>query len=274
MVITMMGINDGLARMPGKMSVPDSEVANFLETLKTYKLILILSQHIAVKLKGLDYYKLKNHAVESRPDLRIIDLKQVRAERENPILNKKALELKKIIATNPKNDRAYVELGRTYRDMGKLSEAVKLYKKAIETNPKNDRAYGVLQVLYTEIGDLSLSREYGKNAEELRAKYYLPMTVRSYHKLKGVLDKRKIVYVCAQYPLRSLGPLKRIFDGNTKGIIFVDNEKVFKDALAKSNYREYFRDISCGDFGHCTDKGNELLTENIANVILKEVFDK
>jgi hypothetical protein len=29
-----------------------------------------------------------------------------------------------------------------------------------------------------------------------------------------------------------------------------------------------------GDFGHCTDKGNRLLAENIATVILKEVFGR
>jgi hypothetical protein len=36
----------------------------------------------------------------------------------------------------------------------------------------------------------------------------------------------------------------------------------------------YFVDMSGGDFGHCAPKGNRLLAENIANVILKEVFHK
>jgi hypothetical protein len=29
-----------------------------------------------------------------------------------------------------------------------------------------------------------------------------------------------------------------------------------------------------GDFGHCTVKGNTLLAQNIADVILREVFNK
>jgi hypothetical protein len=73
--------------------------------------------------------------------------------------------------------------------------------------------------------------------------------------------------------MRSLEPLKRIFVQD-KGIIFVDNEKIFKDAVKKEGYQAYFRDIFAGDFGHCTDKGNQLLAGNIADAILKEVFDR
>jgi len=73
--------------------------------------------------------------------------------------------------------------------------------------------------------------------------------------------------------MRSIEPLKRIF-GDQQGIIFVDNEKVFKDAVRKQGYTQYFLDMFGGDFGHCTKKGNRLLAENIANVILGEVFHK
>jgi hypothetical protein len=65
-----------------------------------------------------------------------------------------------------------------------------------------------------------------------------------------------------------------IFEGGGKEIIFVDNKKVFKDAVKKDGYNTYFVDMFGGDFGHCTVKGNRLLAENIANTILKEVFHK
>ena len=77
--------------------------------------------------------------------------------------------------------------------------------------------------------------------------------------------------VCVQYPLCSVEPLKKIFEGQ-RGIIFVDNEKIFVEAVEKDGYKEYFKDIFGGIFGHCTEKGNRLLAKNIANVILKEVF--
>jgi len=57
-------------------------------------------------------------------------------------------------------------------------------------------------------------------------------------------------------------------------VIFVDNERIFKDAIGKKGYNKYFTDMFGGDFGHCTQKGNKLLAENIANAILKEVFNK
>lgn len=79
--------------------------------------------------------------------------------------------------------------------------------------------------------------------------------------------------VCAQYPMLGIKPVKKIFDGQD-GVIFVDNEKTFKDVVKNYGYKAYFKDMFAGEFGHCTDKGNRLLVENIANVIVKEVFKK
>lgn len=47
-----------------------------------------------------------------------------------------------------------------------------------------------------------------------------------------------------------------------------------KDVAAKYGYQNYFYDMFVGDFSHCTKKGNRILAESIANVILKEVFGK
>jgi hypothetical protein len=55
-------------------------------------------------------------------------------------------------------------------------------------------------------------------------------------------------------------------------VLFVDNEAVFKNAICNAGYNTYFIDMFGGDFGHCTSLGNRLLAENIAGVILKEVF--
>jgi len=74
-----------------------------------------------------------------------------------------------------------------------------------------------------------------------------------------------------QYPVRSVEPLKKIFK-DKKSPVFVDNEKIFKEAMARENYDKYFLDKFRKDFGHCTVTGNRLLAENAANVILKEFF--
>jgi len=181
---------------------------------------------------------------------------------------------KKAISLNLKNDSAYTGLGQLYREQNKLIEAEDSYKKAIQLNPQNDWAYASLESIYMETGDLELARQYGKKANELRLSYYAPTSAGNYHKLKDTLDKRGITYVCVQYPVRGIEPLKKIFQGDEEGIIFVDNERIFKDALIQGEYTDYFIDSFGGDFGHCTDKGNRLLAENIANTILKEVFDR
>lgn len=180
---------------------------------------------------------------------------------------------KKAIEFDPKNEMGYVELAQFYREQNKLSLSEELLKKAIELNHKNGRVYAELEILYEEMGKPKLAREYSKKADEAGLNYYNPITIANYHKLKDILDKRGIVYVCVQYPMRPLKPLKRIFEGR-KGIIFVDNNSLFRIALKNAKYKDYFRDIFGGNFGHCTPEGNKLLAGHIANVILKEVFGK
>ena len=100
------------------------------------------------------------------------------------------------------------------------------------------------------------------------------MTAKNYHHLKAMADQRGVKLVCVQYPMRSLEPLRRVCQGRDEGIIFVDNEEVFKQAVVRESLQEYFRDMFAGDFGHCTDKGNALLAGNIADVLAREVFGK
>ena len=135
------------------------------------------------------------------------------------------------------------------------------------------RILGAMALLCKEMGKPELAKEYAKKVNELRSEYYAPVTVNNYCKLKEILDKKGIKLVCAQYPVRNVGPLKRIFEKD-KGVIFVDNERLFKEAVKRSSYKEYFIDMFGGDFGHCTPKGNMLLAQNIADVILREVFNK
>ena len=116
-----------------------------------------------------------------------------------------------------------------------------------------------------------LHKEQNLRTKQNPAEQYRDLTISNYHKLKQILDKRNVRLVCVQYPLRSIEPLKEIF-AVQKGIIFVDNEKIFRDAVKKWGYKTYFKDMFAVDFGHCTDKGNSLLAENIANAILKEML--
>ncbi len=297
MVITMMGINDWVPHIPYE-SVSDSKIINCLKSFRTYKLTRLLWLHIVNRLKesqlrlllrkiGLQQVYVEEKGVSPSKEL----LKFKKAIELNPRKDMAYLELgsfyleqgrfseveellKNAIEINPRNNGAYVLLGRCYQKQGRFSEAEELFKKAIEINPRNDGACGALEVLFIEMGDMGLAKKYAKEVGYLRLNYHTPITTSNYHKLVRILDKRSMAYVCIQYPMRSIEPLKKIFENNNDGIIFVDNEKCFKEAVSKSSYKEYFNDMFGGDFGHCTEKGNRLLAENIANVILKEVFGK
>jgi tetratricopeptide (TPR) repeat protein len=172
-----------------------------------------------------------------------------------------------------KNGDAFRELGMSYQERGKLQEADALFKKAIAIIPHDERLLRAMTSLYEEMGKPELAKEYVQKMAELRLGCYSAVTINSYRKLKEILDRKGIKLVCMQYPMRDVEQLKRIF-GEGGGVIFVDNERVFKEAIKRSGYKEYFRDMFGGDFGHCTPKGNELLARNIAGVILREVFHK
>ncbi len=217
--------------------------------------------------------------------------------------------LKKAIELNPNNYQAYLNLGWQYIYSKKYRPAEKIFKKAMELNSNNfmlylglgsaylclddtrrageclkkglefklndkTRIYGAISIIYEGIGQAEIAKEYYNKAKELGLEGYNSITKSNYLELKEILDKRKIKLICVQYPMRNIEPLKKIFEGHTDGIIFVDNEKSFKDAVKRSAYNNYFADIFGGNFGHCAEKGNKLLADNIAKVLLEEVFGR
>jgi len=181
--------------------------------------------------------------------------------------------LKKSIKFAPTYREPYSGLAICYRKQGKLEELEKLFKKIEALDTNNDYFYGALGTYYTGIRRNKKAENYYRKANELRSKYYNPGTRHNYQRIKNKIVQRGVKLVCVQYPVRSVKPLKKLFD-STEGIIFVGNEKIFKEALEKASYDEYFIDSFGGDFGHCTKKGNELMARNIADTILKHGFKK
>jgi len=214
--------------------------------------------------------------------------------------------LKKALEINPKNDYAYIIFAQYLWYQGKLDEAVELFKKALEINPRYDLAYIKLADYYRKQGKLveveelfkrakktyseddafyyqlsallNKKKKKGKAADGYSQKtsaidtgWYKHVTIQNYRILKEIVTKKGIKLVFMQYPVRSVEPLKKIFKSE-ESLVYVDNERIFKEAIARENYDKYFIDKSGDDFGHCTVKGDRLLAENAANVILKEFF--
>jgi len=187
-----------------------------------------------------------------------------------------AAAAKKSLEIDPGESAGYEGLIWAYLwGHGNLSELRGLLEKSVKAvSAPGERTCGALVTLYAAMGDSRRAAQYQQRARQLRLKGFDAMTAKSYHHLKALADRRGVMLVCVQYPMRSLEPLRRIFQGRDEGIVFVDNEEVFRQAVARASLQDYFRDMFAGDFGHCTDKGNALLAENIAAVLAREVFGK
>lgn len=99
---------------------------------------------------------------------------------------------------------------------------------------------------------------------------YSPTTVVNYRKLADILAQKNIKLVSVQYPVRTVAPLQIILEGKPVWA-FVDNEESFQSVLKRENFQDYFFDRFGRQFGHCTAKGNQLLAENVARVILEKI---
>jgi len=157
-----------------------------------------------------------------------------------------------------------------------FQQAIVQLEKDRGVDSTNDLAelYGALGTLYFGKGQTALAQEFYDREERVRSASYNPITAENYRKLKRILDGKRIKLVCVQYPMRDVALLKKIFHGDDEGVLFVDNEKTFKEAVQKDGYKAYFVDMAGGDMGHCTETGNRLLAKNIADVILKKEFHR
>ena len=186
---------------------------------------------------------------------------------------------KKVLELNPRNEAAYIALGKIFRQQRQFKQAERWLRKGLDLlgSRASLKLYGELAAISEGSGQAAHAQEYYRKASQLvmdgLGRNDTP-TARNYRALKDMLDKRKIRLVCVQYPLRPIASLKNIFAGETDDIIFVDNENIFRDAIGRNGLNAYFRDMFGGNFGHCTDRGNKLLGDNIAQAIMRELFGR
>ncbi|MFA6216629.1 MAG: tetratricopeptide repeat protein [Candidatus Omnitrophota bacterium] len=175
---------------------------------------------------------------------------------------------RKAAEVEPRNPEAYIGLGYLCERQGLYAKAEPLFKKAVGLNPMyENRSYKFLIGLYRSTGDNARAEGYSRLIG--KRNYYNSVTMGNYQKLKNiVVDERGKKLVCMSYPLESIDPLRRLFDGQPD-VILVDNGHVFKDAVEKEGCNSYFIDMFAGSFGHCTKKGNNFLANNVAKAIVK-----
>jgi len=172
------------------------------------------------------------------------------------------------LTTNP--DRLFwinLWLGQCRLYIGEYEKAEKALKEAIRLRPGYDRGYLSLLRCYQDMGREEEAREMKLLALEHRPRRDWDVTAANYRRLAEILRAEDIKLICVQYPMRSVFFLREML-GDGGDLIFVDNERVFKEAVAREGYDALFTDFFAGDFGHCTPRGNRLLAEQVARVLL------
>jgi len=154
--------------------------------------------------------------------------------------------------------------------VGDFSRSERIFKRAIDMDPGNDELPGALANLYEFYNNDEMAKKYYHMADEIRLRYYNPLTLGNYHQMRNLTFEKGIRLVVMQYPMLGVGTLKKMFPDDNN-IIFIDNEVVFKEAVKKDGYNVYFSDMFGGGFGHCTPKGNKLLAEHVASVLIEGI---
>jgi tetratricopeptide (TPR) repeat protein len=176
--------------------------------------------------------------------------------------------LVKAIAKDPNEITAYSLLAELYRLQGRFAEAAVMLEEALTIDPHNEEITYFLELCKTN----TYAALRGDDPRPVFG-FYSPATLHNYRILQRMVRQKNIPLVCVQYPLRDVGALKRIFK-EPQDIVFVDNEKIFNEAVKESSYEDYFVDRFAEDFGHCTKLGNRLLAENIAESVLAAYFER
>jgi tetratricopeptide (TPR) repeat protein len=173
---------------------------------------------------------------------------------------------KKMIEVAEYAESGYLLLAEVYMRDGDYESAEEVFLRGLQRLPGNDRLLGALGTLYLARNNREQAEEYFSRARDIRMKLPKPYTTKNYQFIEQVASKHNIPLVVLQYPLRSVDEMKELLR-NPENVIFVSNEKVFKDAVMQRGYFTYFIDMFGGEFGHCTAIGNKLLAENVKESI-------
>lgn len=288
--------NDGIIFELGKVYVHLGDLAKAEELF--YKCLKINPKHDGSYIALGDLYQTQrkhekalemyNQAISLIPNNPNIYVKAGWNYNGRKLFDKAAEVLKKAIEIDAYCYRAYLVLGRFYNDRKWFKQSEEIYKIALKIFPNRNEAYYELGEMYYSqqqdnkikkllalafeqnpvINVSALNRMINKQDHALKSDSYNSLTLDNYLKLKYILKQQGLKLVCVQYPLRSIQQLKDMLG---VGIIYVDNQLVFEQAVKISGYAEYFDDMFAGDFGHCNKKGNRLLAENIANTVAAHI---
>ncbi|MEN8181235.1 MAG: GDSL-type esterase/lipase family protein [Myxococcota bacterium] len=167
----------------------------------------------------------------------------------------------------------HLALSRIYLTSGRGAEAVALYEAALEFHPHIEFFHRALSELHRTLDQPELAERHRAAARAMAGRQVFGITRDSLNRMGSLLEEEGIVFVAMQYPLRSVDTLRFMLGGRAEAI-YVENETVFRKAVAERGYNALFVDRVAGDFGHCSEEGNRLIAQNLVATVFEPMFSQ
>ena len=270
-IVGMIGINDMI----------DFSFKSYSK-IKTIYLIQLILEHF--KLKNINIDKTgdildKREIITNLEDLALRDKTQqqisdfILSKESEQDLSKVFVKEKEGVLLNPyaQNNELSVKLiDKYYSNDNKPSSFNELLNNIYDdTSIKAEFRYGIKGLTFMLNDQYDLGEQYLSMADKERLKYNYDEISKKYEKILDIIIPNGITYIAMQYPVRDIASLQKIID-NTKYsdfVFYVSNKNTFRTALKDEHKKEIFKDLFAWDFGHCTDYGNRLIANNLAQVI-------
>ena len=110
-----------------------------------------------------------------------------------------------------------------------------------------------------------------KSYNQLREQFHLhPQFRRNFLEILDIASRNNVKFVSTQYPFLPNVGLKKLAQ-NSEDIIWVENIENFEKALKENSFGDLFIDHFSKSFGHFTEKGAQIIAENIFQAIEPEL---
>jgi len=178
-IVTMMGINDRAFSSPVEDEFYErDDVLYRTDSLRIYKLSVLLKEHIKYFFKSEDYKKNSFFPIDEYHDSE---------EKALGLSHSLRLErIRKLRESGKENILELIHTARSYAHAGKDNQIEKILNKILEIKPNNVNVYGDIFVLFAYIGKWEKSEKFLKKALELNPQD--PLTYIRFANLKGVAD--------------------------------------------------------------------------------------
>ena len=204
--------------------------------------------------------------------LGVLQARQGRLEEAQAAL-RRSLQLRPCLEAQVQLARVLVRSDQTQQAIQAYEEAMAMADSSVD-HSAHTWDHHVMEPNQAHVELARLHQEQGRPAQAQAALDRMSGNRATFHELQAlaeqVLDEVGRLVVL-QYPMRSVEPLRAMLPAR-RGLVFVDNERSFQQAVEERGYDALFSDHAGADFGHATPAGHALIAENAAEVILEAFY--